>query len=279
MYSLDVNFLKDRPDIIKPPGGSNERQTTNPESMTPLFIGVAIGLLLPGLVGGLWFFMQQQNAQLEEQKVALNNQLGNLKQAEQQIKQLADETDKVKSETQALASIFNQIKPWSAMLQDIRERTPAGVQIGSIQQTQVVAANSAAPPAANAPKTGNKATNQPASPASTTQLEINGAARSFDEVNYLLLTLQRSSFLKKDDTQLIVAELKDYNKLERNLPQSPNQTGATVKYELPKYVGFTIKTNLSDVPASELIRELDRKGAVGLVTRIRTLQEKGVFPQ
>jgi type IV pilus assembly protein PilN len=278
MYSLDVNFLKERGPEYSGQQNTNNNPPPPVGSMTPLFIGVAIGLLLPGLVGGLWFFLQQQNAQLEEQKVALNNQLGNLKQAEQQIKQLADETDKVKSETQALASIFNQIKPWSAMLQDIRERTPAGVQIGSIQQTQVVVANSAAP-AANAPKTANKATNQPASPTSTTQLEINGAARSFDEVNYLLLTLQRSSFLKKDDTQLVVAELRDYNKLERNLPQSPNQTGATVKYELPKYVGFTIKTNLSDVPASELIRELDRKGAVGLVTRIRTLQEKGVFPQ
>lgn len=276
MYSLDVNFLKDRPEIVGQRGG--ERTSAPPApvgSMTPLIIGVAVGLLLPGLVGGLWLFLQQQNAQVQEEINQLNVTLGGLKQAEQQIKQLTDETNKVKSETAALASVFNQIKPWSAMLQDIRERVPPNVRIQSIEQKQVVA--TAAPAtAASAPKPGTP----PASPSKnmTTQLEIKGSARSFDDVNYFLLTLQRSPFLKNNETQLIVAKLQDNpSKLEINYPQNPNQAGGRVTYELPKAVGYTIQTSLNDVPASELIRELDRKGAVGLVTRIRTLQDKGVF--
>ncbi|NEQ18297.1 MAG: fimbrial assembly protein, partial [Moorea sp. SIO3E2] len=52
-----------------------------------------------------------------------------------------------------------------------------------------------------------------------------------------------------------------------------------VKYTLPKVVEYTIKTQLSDIPASEILKELDRKGAVGLVTRIRNLQSQGVIQQ
>jgi type IV pilus assembly protein PilN len=110
------------------------------------------------------------------------------------------------------------------------------------------------------------------------QLEISGLARSFDEVNYFLLTLQRSPFLKNNETQLMSAELvKNPNRVQVNVPGNRTQQGATVTYELPKTVQYKIQTTVSDVPASELLRELDRKGAVGLVTRIRTLQEKGVI--
>jgi type IV pilus assembly protein PilN len=275
MYSLDINFLKDRPDIIKPPTG-NDRQAQPEGSMTPLVIGVIIGLLLPGLVGGLWFVLQQQNAELQEEINGLKAQLGTLQQAEKQIEQLTKETNQVKDETAALASVFNQIKPWSAMLQDIRERTPPNVQIRSIQQKLVTVTTNSPAPAANNPKPGTPPPNPSAN--QITKLQIEGLARSFDDVNYLLLTLQRSPFLKSDETQLIVAKLDDSpSKLELNYPQNQNQAGGKVTYELPKMVRYSIQTSLNDVPASELIRELDRKGAVGLVTRIRTLQDKGVF--
>jgi type IV pilus assembly protein PilN len=69
MYSLDVNFLNDRPDIRptsgpKPPPGPVG-------SRTPLFIGLAVGLLLPGITLGLWFVLQQQTAKLDEELTAL----------------------------------------------------------------------------------------------------------------------------------------------------------------------------------------------------------------
>jgi type IV pilus assembly protein PilN len=270
MYSLDVNFLKDR----------EPQQVTGPApppvpvgSMTPLIIGIILGLVPLGLVGGFWLYLTQQNAQLEQKKGELDQQLGVLKQSEQQIKQLTDQTNQVRSETAALATVFNRIKPWSAMLQDIRERTPPAVIIESIDQKPGVAA---APPAAPANAAPGQAPPPPETPAA--QLVIRGAARSFDDVNYLLLTLQRSSFLKGEETQLIKAQLEENPiKLEVQRPQGQNQAAARVTYTLPKFVNYEIQTTLSDVPASELIRELDRKGAVGLVTRIRTLQEKGVI--
>ena len=285
MYSLDINFLKDRPDY-RP----LEQRTTparQPGNMTPLIVGVAVGLLLPGLVGGLWFFLQQRTAQLETRKTELENQLASLQAERQKVTKLQQEIDQVNADTQSLASVFNQIKPWSAMLQDIRERVPAGVQIQNIEQKEDAAAAAApAPspspsPSPNAQATPAKGANAPAAntPSVPTKLEITGLARSFDEVNYFLLSLQRSSFLKSNETQLVSAELvKNPSKLEVNVPTNrAQQSGSTVTYELPKSVQYKIQTTQSDVPASELLRELDRKGAVGLVTRIRTLQEKGVI--
>jgi type IV pilus assembly protein PilN len=276
MYSLDINFLNDRPDIRPQVQGNKPKQ--KPAAMTPLILGVALGLLLPGVVGGLWFFVQQQTALLETRQAELDSQLASLQIQQDKIKQLNDEIAKVQGETNDLASVFNQIKPWSAMLQDIRERVPVGVQIQTIQQTEDT--TSAAPTPAASPSPDAQAPNAQATsaPSPTMKLAISGSARSFDEVNYFLLTLQRSPFFKSDETQLVKAELdQNPNKVEVTVPQNKTQSGATVTYTLPKTVKYEIQTSLSDIPASELLRELDRKGAVGLVTRIRTLQEKGVI--
>jgi type IV pilus assembly protein PilN len=293
MYSLDINFLKDRG--IQPDPVTRSSKPTPRGAMTPLYIGVAVGLLLPALVGGLWFVLQQQIAQKESEKSKLDAELAQLQIEEKKVAQLNEQIAKVDEETTSLASVFDQIKPWSAMLEDIRERIPPGVQISSIQQTQaVVAPTQAAAPVAkakaatapqpaaspNAKATPKAPKAAPNAPRPTMKLEITGRARSFDDVNYFLLTLQRSSFLKREETQIVKAELvKDPGKVEVNRRNLPSQPSGTVTYELPKSVQYTIQTNLTDVPASELLRELDRKGAVGLVTRIKTLQEKGVIQQ
>jgi type IV pilus assembly protein PilN len=227
-------------------------------------------------------FLQQQNAQKNDELNGLKAELAKQQAEKQKLDQLNDQITKVQSDTKALASVFEQIKPWSAILQDLRERTPPNVQIQTIQQKQLVASATPPPPPKTAPK-GNKPSNAKAAPnaqannpTQATQLQITGRARSFDEVNYFLLTLQQSPFFKKEETQLVRAELEaNPAKLEKNIPQSQTQSGARVTYELPKDVKYEILTTLSDAPASDLLRELDRKGAVGLVTRLRNLQEKG----
>ena len=281
MYSLDVNFLKDRGMQSEP--GLNKPKPTPKGSMTPLYMGVGVGLFFPAVVLGLLFFLQQQTAQLQGQSKELDQKLGELKQAENKIAQLEQQITQVNDETTALASVFNQIKPWSALLQDIREDIPPGVQIKTIQQTEVV--GKAPPAAASAPKgkpaaKGAKAANAPAEPQKLMQMQISGTARSFDDVGYFLMTLKQSPFLKSDETQLAKAQLVA-NPTRLEVPESKLRTAARQTYELPKVVEYTIQTTLSDVPASDIVRELDRKGAVGLVTRIRTLQQiqdKGVTP-
>ncbi|MBE9129672.1 MULTISPECIES: PilN domain-containing protein [unclassified Coleofasciculus] len=265
MYSLDVNFLKDRPQYqqaeAKPKG-----KAIDMGSKTPLILGAIVGLLLPAAVGGLWLFLQQQNTRLQTEIADVDQKLASLGAQKQQIAQLDQQIQEVNQKTTALATVFNQIKPWSAILQDVRERIPTGVQIQSIQQTETAASP---PPASSDP-------NAPAAsaPAPAINLEISGTASSFDDVNYFLLTLQRSSFLKNDETQLVSAQLVP-NPTQLKVPEkeAQQQSSAEVTYELPKVVSYKIKTSLNDVPASEILREIDRKGAVGLVTRIKTLQQ------
>ncbi len=287
MYSLDVNFLKDR-GIQSEPGLNKPRATAPKGSMTPLYIGVGVGLFFPAVVAGLLFFLQQQTDQLQQQSQALDQKLGELKQAEKQIADLEQQITQVEDETNALASVFNQIKPWSALLQDIREDIPPGVQIKTIQQTEVVAkapaaaANAPTPRPANARAANNRAANDPAAnqPQKVMQMQISGTARSFDDVGYFLMTLKQSPFVKSDETQLSKAQL-IANPTRIELPENQLRSAVRTTYELPKVVEYTIQTTLNDVPASEIVRELDRKGAVGLVTRIRTLQqiqEKGATP-
>jgi type IV pilus assembly protein PilN len=111
-------------------------------------------------------------------------------------------------------------------------------------------------------------------------LQITGIANSFNDVNDFLLVLQKSNFLKAENTKLVKATLqREAARVEpARLQNSQQQQLRTEQLPtLPRQVEFQIETALSDVPASDLLRELDRKGAVGLVTRIENLQRKGVI--
>lgn len=281
MYSLDINFLGDRPEYRPPEQKSREPRPAGEK--TPLIIGVVVGLLLPAMVGGLWLVLQQRIASLEQKEAEYDAELARLKIGQQKINQLNQQITDVNAETQALATVFNQIKPWSAMMQDIRERTPPNLSIDSIEQIEAPPDKAASTPApattgtnANARNARANQNNQQQATTTTsrlaTQLEIKGRAKTFDDVNYFLLTLQRSPFFNADKTQLVKAELS--NNSDRIEQTDRNRGGgARITYEFPKVVQYVIQADLSDVPASELLRELDRKGAVGLVTRIRKLQE------
>ena len=150
------------------------------------------------------------------------------------------------------------------MLQDVRDRIPRTVQIDSIKETTVASAS----PSPATPPTNNS---QPAqsTPIPTGGIQITGIARSFNDVNDFLLTLKQSAFLQPEETKIVTAEL-----TENPLKASAD---ASVKVKLPPIVKYTVESKLSNVPASEILRELERKGTLGLVTRIRTLQQKGVI--
>ena len=272
MYSLDVNFLRSRSDRQQTQFTQLAKKGLALGEKAPLIMGVAVGAICPALVAAGWLFLQSQNAQLENKVAEVEAQLNSLNAQEQNIKNTQAQVSQIQGETTALATVFNQIRPWSAMLQDLRDRIPRTVQIDSIKQI----AAAAPPPAAQPPADGNNnaAPAQPAQPAQPAAnpaggIEITGIARSFTDVNDFLLTLQQSAFLQPSDTKIVTAELVD------NPLAAPS--GSDVKVKLPQVVKYTIQSSLSTVPASEILRELERKGTYGLVTRIRTLQQKGVI--
>ncbi|MDM9380773.1 PilN domain-containing protein [Chlorogloeopsis sp. ULAP01] len=251
MYSLEINFLNDRPGIKR----TNEKRakpTLPVGNFTPVYIGVGLGLIFPLLVGVGWWFLQAKNAELEQQVAQLEQENKNLEVQIGSINKIKEETNRIKEQTQSLVSVFDQIRPWSAMLQELRDRIPATVQIQNIRQMAPVAA---------------KEGQQPTNPAGG--IEINGVARSFNDVNDFLLVLQQSPFFKPSEAKIVSAELVE-------TPLSNSQTGSASKKTI-QMVKYTLQSAMSDVPASELIRELEQKGTVGLVTRIRNLQKTGVI--
>lgn len=262
MYSLDINFLNDRPDI-KPDKrrGGRPKVSVSPDDRRPLFIGVGMLVCFPVLAGALWGVLTLKNGDLEKQQADLDVQLGTLETERKNLSSIQEQAKKATEEAQALATVFNQLKPWSAMAQDIRDRLPLNVQLASIKQIEPTAASGA--PSAGSPVSG--------------RIEITGLANSFNDVNDFLLTLQQSNFLKPGETKVVSAELGEAKTLQ--LPDFPgNKREGTIKApKLPRKVKFTLTTALSEVPASELVRELDRKGAIGLVTRIEALKERGVI--
>ncbi|AFY32190.1 PilN domain-containing protein [Calothrix sp. PCC 7507] len=253
MYSLDINFLKDRPNGQQKPSRGGKKTAFPAGNLTPIYLGVALGVFLPSVVGVGWWLLQAKNGELEQKVAQLDQENKRLDTAIGNINKIRGEITQVKSETQALVTVFDQIRPWSAMLQDFRDRIPAAVQIDAIKQT---------PPTA-----GDKG--QP-SPNPAGGIEITGLARSFNDVNDFILTLQQSQFLKPTESKIITAELV-------NAPLPAGNSGNTASIPPPQLVKYTIQSSLSDIPASDLIRELEKKGTVGLVTRIRSMQQTGVI--
>lgn len=298
MYSLDINFLNDRPDYVtqktKRKGGKIQVA-----DRTALIAGVAAGVFFPALIAGFWFVAQSDNQKLETKLAALEGEAGQLTSKDNEYKAIRAQSNQVKTETDGLALLFNtSLKPVSAILQDIRDRVPANVQIDNVEQTVTVLPPApgtpppAAPPAPAAGTTPAAGAPPAALPPAVSpwqqfaqKLTLTGTAKSFDEVNDFMLGLQDSKFLNASEVKLLEANLTD-NPLETRtvLPQNknkkpddPSNEGQPPEIRLPKVVTYKIEAGVSNVNASEVVRELNRKGAIGLATRIEQLQNKEVI--
>lgn len=257
MYPIDINFLNDRPEYSSATV-TKGTYVGGGDSKTPLILGGAVAGGLLGLVllafGGLTLWNQQLAAKEQE----LDSQLSRLAPQLAEIDKLVAQETAVQAETSALAKIFNQIKPWSATLQDLRDRVPPALQITKIEQVISAPPAPASPAPSPSPNAGSSPAPAPAAPP-VQELKLGGNSLSFSDVNDFELTLRKSPFLKADKTQLISSERK---------------TDGQSKVEL---VDYQLRTEINDVPASELLQVLNAKGATGLVTRIESLKTQGVM--
>ncbi|MEG4444076.1 PilN domain-containing protein [Microcoleus sp. AT9_B5] len=289
MYSLDINFLNDRPDYkpVTAAKSSAKKSSGGAKDQLPVYGALLFALGINAAVMGAWWWATNENTNLATEQAVIDQELAKLNTQASTIKAINAETDQVTAEYKALAGVFDQIKPWSAMLQDLSARTPAGVQIGKIEQIDPSPSPVAAapPPPAATPAASPEASPSPASPAPAaapppvvpdqpSKVQISGIASTFAQVNDFMLLVQRSPFFLNTDTKLIAATLKN-NPAQL---QVRNQNAAPA--ELPKLrpvVEYKIETTLSPTGASELLPELRSKQADGLAIRIETLQEKGVL--
>lgn len=292
MYSLDINFLNDRPDYKPVAAKSSAKKSSGgAKDQMPLIGALLFAFGVNAAVMGAWWWATNENTNLATEQATLDQELATLNTQANTIKAINAETDKVTAEYKALAGVFDQIKPWSAMLQDLSARTPAGVQIAKIEQIDPSPSPVAAapPPPAATPAASPGASPSPASPTpaaptpaaaptpvvlqQAAKVQISGIASTFAQVNDFMLLVQRSPFFLNTDTKLVAATLKN----NPTQLQVRNQNAAAELPKLRPVVEYKIETTLSPTGASELLPELRSKQADGLAIRIETLQEKGVL--
>jgi type IV pilus assembly protein PilN len=266
MYPININLLNDRPGYSAGPVSS--KGTLSGADNTPLIWGGAFagGLLALTLLAFGGFSLLSQQLVSQEQK--LDADLTALAPGLSKVSELKAQEQVIQTETAALAKVFNQIKPWSATLQDLRDRVPATLQITKIEQTAAAAppppssstqANSLSNKAleSSADKAKSDAAAAPPPPAG--DLKISGNTLNYSDINDFELILRKSAFLKPDQTKLTSSQRENNAQTGINL----------IKYEM--------QTQLSDVPASEILQVLNAKGATGLVSRIETLKRQGAM--
>jgi type IV pilus assembly protein PilN len=253
MYSLDVNFLKDRHLSDRSKTTASKAPTAaSLQKQIPLLIGLGVGAGLLTITGLIGIFVNWQKTDLQNRIQGLDSQLEQLKGQNKNLGEMKTKLTAIEGENQALVSVFNQIRPWSALLQEIRRQIPPTVQIQGVQQIELPAE----------PDKGE--------PLPRTQLKITGFASNYEAVNNYLLTLQASPFLKAQKTAIESALLAD-------IPLQLNNQNPNVTVTFPKVVQYTIATELNDTPASKQLPHLARNGAIGAVTRIQTLKRQGAL--
>ena len=257
MYSLDINFLKDREVRVFEPRPRARGEGAAPGDRRPLFFGLAAALVPLALVGGYWAVTRGQVNQLQARSLALDSELAQLQGQLAEISTIQGQTDAVRAEINAFVSVFNEIVPWSAILQDIRNRTPSRVQIVSLNQGEGTTLE--IDPTVTPPRSGG--------------ITVDGVACSYDDINDFALVLQRSPLLQSQTVAISQAQQQP-TLLD---PQTQGRCPGTAVGEPDYLIDYTIGSNITSTPSSQLIDELERQGTVGLVTRLRALREKGVI--
>ena len=283
MYALDINFLNDRAERQSELGKGKPK---GPVNQTPFYIGLAVAIALPALALGAWALLQSQNGTLEQRQAALDSELATVKTQQAEVDAITKQVKDYEANNTALATVFDRIKPWSGILQDIRDRVPNGVQISMIEQLPPEATPVTAPVAASPSPSASPGASPSAAPvipsivapSPAQRIRVTGRAKSFSEVNDFILTLQRSPFLTSKDTKLATSKLID-NPTKISFEEKDGQSTSSDKVEIkfPQVVEYTIDTTLTELPASALLQDLERTLSVGLASRIQALRDRGVL--
>ncbi len=158
MYAVEINFLRDR----VPQGQTYVEEEDSP---LPLVLGIALGVIALIGAGGVWGYTAYQEQTLAQEKVQGEARLNPLRQQLAELDKLKERVNQIRKETEELANVVEKVTPWSAVVQDLGNRTLPGIQLGKVEQ-------------------------------SGSNLKITGQANEFATVNEFLLVLERSPFFK-----------------------------------------------------------------------------------
>ncbi len=248
MYGIDINFLNDRQDRPSEAIVAVNKPAASSGNKLPLLVGVGVAIAACFTVGGSYLIFNSQQKNLVAENSALDAQLIELQQKLAKVDTVRQQTQAINAEVQALAGVFELIRPWSAMVRDVQSRIPNRAQIQRLVQTE--------PSAEGGSAAGG--------------LELGGNACSFNDVNDFLLTLKDSPFLDVDSLEITKADLGQI--VEGRCP------GEVEDGSQLALVNYTITGDIKSIPATALLDELNRlQESTGLAARIRALQETGAI--
>ena len=248
MYNLDINFLRERsPAESVDFSGVAEKKEPSLADKIPIAAGAIVALVAPAIVFSYYRGVQAETAKIKTEIQQIEAEIADLGNQNQKIEAVNAQIQQVEQETAALIGVFDKIKPWAAILQEVSDRTPPGVLVESLQQS---------------------------GSGDSTGINVAGIARSFDDVNDFVLFLQRSPFFNARQIRLNGASVANFSVEIEN--QDDIELPDNASLEIPEGVKYTISAQLNNAGASQLIEEIEAKGSTGLVTRLKTLERKGV---
>ncbi|PZU97894.1 MAG: hypothetical protein DCE90_05205 [Pseudanabaena sp.] len=205
-----------------------------------LIYGGAVAVAALAIVGGAWVILNGANQGIQEQLSTLTAEETELTGKLAALTGQETELQGIQARTTELVGLFIGNLPASALSDEIRKRTPITVQVDSITQATIA-------PTPESPRTGST-------------ISLNGKTTSYNELNDFLLLLKASPLLDPTQTKL----------LSSTLQQATTDNNFTL-------VNFQIVTATTTKSPSEILPELQKTGADGLVTRVNLLKQEGVI--
>ncbi|HHP7232119.1 MAG TPA: PilN domain-containing protein [Xenococcaceae cyanobacterium] len=246
MYSLDINFLKDRGlDATVETESKATASSGSIREKLPLIGGAIAAVVLPAVMFVYAKSFDSKEAEAKQEIQRIEAEIAEIQGQSQSFEEIEAQVAQASAETAALVSVFSKIRPWSAILQEVSDRTPPGVQIDSLQQ-------------------GGDGNN--------VQIQIAGTASSYSDVNDFVLFLQRSPFFENQKIIMGTTSLAGLPIEIENAEELPENWTVNI----PQGVKYNITAQLANMPTDVLVQELNNKGSVGLITRLKTLESTGV---
>ncbi|MFZ9739470.1 MAG: PilN domain-containing protein [Prochlorotrichaceae cyanobacterium] len=267
MYSLDINFLNDRPEFAPEASSSAPTAAVTPTANPlPAILGLLVAIALPAGTFGAKVYLEGERAKLTTERDNLTTELANLNAQLGQVATLEAEEAQINAEIDSLVAVFGKVQPMSALLQEVSNQIPASLRINTLN-------------------------------VSGTTLELTGTSSSYADLTDFILLLKQSKFLQPEAIKLtsstpgtsplqveveyledlIAAAIQEANPNEPAPEVTPPEERPQVNYTLPEVVNYSLTTQLTNPDATEVLDELRSLGAEGIVERIEVLQQRGII--
>ena len=210
-----------------------------------LWGGFVVGASL-GLCGFLLLWHQMLKARMQQ----LEGFEAEVQQLTQTLMKERAVLKAVKEGNDQLVKRLIDMRSSSALLADLQQRVPEGVQLSGVKME------------------------------GTEAIKVEGVARdpvAFGRVNALELVLRNSPLLAASEVKLSKATREAPKPVQ--MKEVPGRTGnATDKLELPSAVTFQLAAKLSPLDANRLVNVMEGLKAEGMVRRLQVLQRAGLMP-